>query len=115
MVYLLSGILKRISFICFCRIHQLTTPGISDESMARLFGYLRYYKIDNDLGMLDRDLAIKWPRFQAAVDACNRLGLTDSNLQELLSVIVEMGRDKVAWSARLDMDGGGDLHVYHST
>ena len=80
--------------------------------MVRLFGYLKQHDIDNDLGMLDRDLAIKWPRFEAAVDACHRGGLTDKNLRELLSAILEMGKDKVGWSARLDMDGAGKLHVW---
>lgn len=114
MPYLLSPILKRLSFICFCRIHNITTQGISNESIDRLVGYLNQHKIDNDLAMTDLNLAIKWPRFENAVVACNRGGFTDNNLHELLAVIIEMGKDKIAWSARLDMDGAGNLRVWHT-
>ena len=114
MPYLLSPILKRLSFICFCRIHDITTQGISNESIVRLSGYLTRHMIDNDLAITDLDLAIKWPRFQAAVGACLRGAVTENNFRELLAVILEMGKDKVAWSARLDMDGAGNMHVWHA-
>lgn len=112
--YQLSGILKRISFVAFCRLHMISAPEFSDVSLQRLFGYLRDYNITNDLDITDQQLKIMWPRFENAVDACKRQGATNDNLKELIRAVIEMGGDKVAWSSRLDMDGNGHLHVYQA-
>lgn len=111
--YRLSTTFKRISFVAFCRLHQIDSVPLADleQSLRRLFGYIRNYHFNNDLGISQRDLEVRWPRFQAACHDCERQGFTGASLTELIDVVIELGGDRVAWSSTFDMDGSGGLRV----
>ncbi|KAL8790275.1 MAG: hypothetical protein Q9195_006433 [Heterodermia aff. obscurata] len=111
--YSLSNIFKRISFVAFCRLHQIKSVGMDDleQSLLRLFRYLRHNKFENDLGISDGDLEVRWPRFEDAVDDCRKQGFSIANLSELINVVVELGGSRVAWSSTFDMDRSGRLRV----
>ena len=111
--YSLSTTFKRISFVAFCRLHHITAVPLDDldQSLLRLFGYLRHNRYRNDLGISQRDLTVRWPRFEAACSSCERQGFTSANLSELIDVVIELGGDRVAWSSTFDMSGSGRLRV----
>ena len=111
--YKFSAIFKRVSFVAFCRLHQINAVSQDDldRSLLRLFGYMRHYHLHNDLGISQRDLAVRWPRFGAALYSCERQGFTTANLSELIDVVIELGGDRVAWSSTFEMDGSGGLRV----
>ena len=82
-----------------------------DQSLLRLFGYIRHYNFRNDLGISQRNLEVRWPRFGAALHSCERQGFSTANLSELIAVVIELGGSTVAWTSTFDMDGSGGLRV----
>ena len=66
----------------------------------------------SDLGLPEVEVRQHWPLLTAAIQKCQADGgLTGDNLKDLLKVIVELGRDKIAWTGELMMDGAGKLYA----
>ena len=82
-----------------------------DQSLLRLFSNIRHHHFNNDLGISQRDLEVRWPRFEAALSSCERQGFTNANLTELISIVIELGGDRVAWDATFEMSGSGRLRI----
>ena len=64
----------------------------------------------SDLGISKMEVCHHWPLLTAAIQKCQaNHGLTGDNLNELLKVVVEFGRDQIAWTGEFMMDGAGKL------
>lgn len=85
-----------------------------DRSLLYLFRYLRDHRYDDDVGITTSDLRNKWPRFRTAVQRFEIQGFTSNNVTDLMRSVRELGGNHVAWSARMDVDGRGNLRVRQS-
>lgn len=111
--YSLTTTLKRLSFLIDCKMFHITPndiPDSVDQALTNNMQILVNHAYVSDLGIPEMEVRHHWPLLTAAIQKCQAAGgLTEDNLQNLLKVVVEFGRGKIAWDSRISMDGSGKL------
>ena len=72
---------------------------------------LRNHKYINDLGMVELEVCQHCAKLESAMQKCEGCDITNESLEELLKAVIDFGGGKIAWKARLQMNGKGMLHA----
>ena len=111
--YPLSRILNHIHILAFCLLHDIRSRDYNIELSPRNFRVLEdRHGLQDDIGLTDLQLDFLWPQLGAAMLRCSSEGgATDSNLRELMNVVMDIGGDRVRWRILLQMDSKERLSV----
>lgn len=113
--YSLTTTLQRLAFLLYCSIGHVVAKDITeplDESISRLMQMLINHAKSSDLGIPEVEVRHHWPLLTAAIQRCQAEdGFTAKNLVDLMTVIVEFGRGKVAWNGSIRMDRAGNMYA----
>ena len=113
--YSLTTTLQRLVFLLYCKIGHIVAKDLTeplDKSIKRLMQLLINHAKNSDLGIPEEEVRHHWPLLTAAIQRCQADdGFTAKNLVDLMTVIVEFGKDKVAWNGRVRMNEEGNMYA----